>query len=246
MTGGSCFRGVDRILVLTGAGISADSGLPTYRGVGGLYTSGPGPEGYEIEEILSGPMWRRRPELVWRHIRELALACQGAEPNAAHGVIAAMEGAFQVLTVTQNVDGLHMRAGSASLVELHGNLLRLRCEACSHGQEIPGYAELPEPPPCPDCSRTLRPDVVLFEELLDPGELDRVAEFVDTGVDLALVVGTTARFPYLLEPIWRVAATGGRIVEINPEPVLPSTIVTMTVADRAAPTLEALWREYRT
>jgi NAD-dependent deacetylase len=74
-------------------------------------------------------MWRRRPELVWRYIRELALACEGAEPNAAHRVIAELERRLNVLTVTQNVDGLHARAGSDALVELHGNALRLRCEA---------------------------------------------------------------------------------------------------------------------
>ena len=84
-------RDVERILVLTGAGVSADSGLPTYRGVGGLYRRGPTQDGYEIEEILSGTMWRRRPGLVWRYIRELALASEGAEPNAAHRVIAELE-----------------------------------------------------------------------------------------------------------------------------------------------------------
>jgi NAD-dependent deacetylase len=234
---------VERVLVLTGAGISADSGLPTYRGVGGLYTQGPTPEGYEIEEILSGSMWRRRPGLVWRYIRELALASEGAEPNAAHRVIAELEDAFAVLTVTQNVDGLHARAGSEALVELHGNVLRLRCEACFHTGPISGYGALPDRPPCPRCSRPLRPDVVLFEELLDPGDLDRMGAFVEAGVDLALVVGTTAQFPYLLEPIWRIAAQGGRVVEINPEPVLPSDIVTAAVADGAARALPILLEE---
>ena len=89
----------------------------------------------------------------------------------------------------------------------------------------------------------LRPDVVLFEELLDPGDLDRMGAFVEAGVDLALVVGTTAQFPYLLEPIWRIAARGGRVVEINPEPVLPSDIVTAAVADGAARALPILLEE---
>jgi NAD-dependent deacetylase len=240
---GALLQEAERILVLTGAGISAESGLPTYRGVGGLYTQGPSPEGYEIEEILSGSMWRRSPALVWRYIRELALASEGAEPNAAHRVIAELEDTFTVLTVTQNVDGLHARAGSEALVELHGNVLRLRCEACPHHGQISSYRALPHPPPCPLCSRPLRPDVVLFEELLDPGDLDRMGAFVDGGVDLALVVGTTAQFPYLLEPIWRIAAKGGRIVEINPDPVLPKGIVTTTVARGAARALPALLRE---
>lgn len=236
-------RDAKRILVLTGAGISADSGLPTYRGVGGLYTHGPSPEGYEIEEILSGSMWRQRPALVWRYIRDLALACEAAEPNAAHRVLAELEDAYTVLTVTQNVDGLHARAGSRALVELHGNVRHLRCEACPHHGEVSSYLGLFGPPPCPLCSRPLRPDVVLFEELLDPVDLDRMGAFVDEGVDVALVVGTTAQFPYLLEPIWRIAAHGGHIVEVNPDPVLPRGIVTTTISREAALALPALLTE---
>src|SRR3954464_4114235 len=101
------------LFFITGAGLSADSGLPTYRGVGGLYGDDrPTRHGYAIEEVLSGPMMRRRPEVTWEYLIELERACRGASPNRAHEVIAAMEGHFAaVWTLTQNVDGLHRRAG---------------------------------------------------------------------------------------------------------------------------------------
>src|SRR3954468_23760065 len=99
------------LLFVTGAGMSADSGLPTYRGVGGLYNRGETEEGFAIEEMLSGPMFRQKPEWTWKYLREVERACRGAAPNRGHAVLAEMERNFpRVWTLTQNVDGFHHRA----------------------------------------------------------------------------------------------------------------------------------------
>ncbi|HWY23991.1 MAG TPA: Sir2 family NAD-dependent protein deacetylase, partial [Nevskia sp.] len=121
------------VLVITGAGMSADSGLPTYRGVGGLYDSGPTDDGVAIEEALSGEMMRTRPELCWKYLGEIERACRGCQPNAGHRVLAELAPAYQLFTVlTQNVDGFHRMAGSRDLIEIHGNLHRLHCGFCSY------------------------------------------------------------------------------------------------------------------
>ena len=112
-------RGSQSILFITGAGMSADSGLPTYRGIGGLYTSGTTEEGIAIEEALSGPMLDERPALTWKYIRQIEEACRGAQFNRGHEIIALMESHFErVVILTQNVDGFHHAAGSSRLCTL--------------------------------------------------------------------------------------------------------------------------------
>ena len=142
--------GSSSVLFVTGAGLSADSGLPTYRGIGGLYERTGTDDGVPIERALSGPMFRRRPELCWKYIHQIEASCRGAEPNLAHRVIAALEGRLpRVVTLTQNVDGLHARAGSRDLIEIHGNLRELRCTACPWTDRVEDYADLPPLPRCP-------------------------------------------------------------------------------------------------
>ena len=157
-----------RMLFITGAGLSADSGLPTYRGVGGLYGNDrPTRHGYAIEEVLSGPMMHQRPEVTWEYLIELERACRGATPNRAHAVIAAMEDHFAaVWTLTQNVDGLHRRAGSRQVIDVHGDLRVLACTRCDHREEVEDYSKLDVPPACARCGAVVRPDVVLFGEEL--------------------------------------------------------------------------------
>jgi NAD-dependent deacetylase len=121
------------VLFVTGAGVSADSGLPTYRGVGGLYDGEITEDGVRIEDALSGPMFARRPALTWKYLWQIAASCAGAVPNAAHDIIAAIElEKDNVWVITQNVDGLHRFAGSNNLVEVHGNMYDLFCTACGH------------------------------------------------------------------------------------------------------------------
>src|SRR5918911_4177898 len=111
------------LLFITGAGMSADSGLPTYRGVGGLYDAGETEEGFPIEAVLSGEMFRHRPGWTWKYLRQIERACRGATCNRGHVVIAEMERHFpRVWTLTQNVDGFHRAAGATNVIAIHGNL----------------------------------------------------------------------------------------------------------------------------
>jgi NAD-dependent deacetylase len=158
------------VLFITGAGISADSGMPTYRGIGGLYEIGLTEEGLPIEEILSGPMLQANPELTWKYLAQIANAARGATFNRAHEVIAEIERQIpRVWTLTQNVDGFHLAAGSKKVIEIHGNMHSLSCMKCPQRQTVGRDERLEIPPRCSLCGGILRPDVVLFGELLpDP------------------------------------------------------------------------------
>jgi len=239
----AALEAAERVLFITGAGISADSGLPTYRGVGGLYERGDSPEGLAIEEILSGPMFARDPALTWRYILQIEGACRGAEPNAAHRVIAALEDRTQVCVMTQNVDGLHRAAGSANLVELHGHIHDLVCTACDWAETVVSLEGLALPPSCPRCGALVRPAVVLFEELLPEAALSHAERELGLGFDMVFSVGTTSAFPYICQPVLEAARRGAATVEINPEPTPLAPLVRWQVPARAAealPRLEAL------
>jgi NAD-dependent deacetylase len=212
--------GAKRMLFITGAGISADSGLPTYRGIGGLYNGNATDEGCPIEEALSGEMMAQRPKITWKYLAQIEANCRGARPNAAHAAIAWLEGlkegAGGVTVLTQNIDGLHRAAGSRDLIEIHGTLHRLSCTACGLRQKVRDYAGLAMPPACPDCGALLRPDVVLFGEALPPGVVQRLIAVVERGVDLVFSIGTTSVFPYIAEPVVDALRRGVPTVEINP------------------------------
>lgn len=198
-----------RVLFITGAGISVDSGLPTYRGIGGLYHDRLTAEGLTIEEALSGEMMARRPDISWKYIAEIERNCRGARPNGAHRLIAALEREkAMVCVLTQNVDGLHADAGSRQLIEIHGNVRRLRCNDCMQGRQVPDYAGLQIPPECPRCCGTLRPDIVLFGEPLPAGAVERLEHVLETGLDLVVSIGTTSVFPYIAGPVLWAARHG--------------------------------------
>ncbi len=204
-------------LFITGAGVSADSGLPTYRGVGGLYDGGETDAGMPIEVALSGPVFRRRPEVTWRYIHQIEAACRGARPNAAHRVIAALEGRLERCWVlTQNVDGLHETAGSRHVVAIHGDLHRLRCTACPWRATVVDYADLEPVPGCPQCAGLVRPDVVLFEESLPAAAVATYERELQRPFDIVFAIGTTAVFPYIAGPVWLARRRGAVTVEINP------------------------------
>ena len=163
-----------RVLVLTGAGISAESGLGTFRGPGGLW------EGHRVEQVASPEGFAADPELVWRFYSMRRRDAAAAEPNAAHRALAALEDRLgdRFLLATQNVDGLHARAGSRRLVEVHGTLWRTRCSACMR----PAFVDstFPVEPPLPRCAcgALLRPDIVWFGELLDAADTHRIDRFM--------------------------------------------------------------------
>ena len=229
------------VLFVTGAGISADSGLPTYRGVGGLYNDGGVHEGMAIEEALSGPVFRRRPEITWKYLTQVEEACRGAKPNRAHEVIAALEERLgRVVTLTQNVDGLHRLAGSRELIEIHGNVHDLVCTMCGWRDRVKDYSQLAAVPECPACMSIIRPQVVLFGEMLPSHAIERLEVELAKGFDLVFSVGTTSVFPYIAAPIHIVNRTGGTTVEINPGTSEVSRDVTMRVKTGAAAALGAI------
>jgi NAD-dependent deacetylase len=231
-----------RPLFITGAGISADSGLPTYRGIGGLYNDRLTEEGFPIEDALSGHMLAHRPEITWRYIGQIESNCRGAGPNAAHRLIAAIEAEKPGLCVlTQNIDSLHRKAGSKNLIEIHGTVHRLLCTACGGKREVEDYASLVLPPTCTECGRPLRPDVVLFGEMLPRLALEQLARVMEEGPDLVVSIGTTSVFPYIAHPMWWARQNGVAAIEINPGDTEVSIIASHRLKMGAARTLAALW-----
>ncbi|MBE7375116.1 NAD-dependent deacylase [Pseudomonas lopnurensis] len=235
----------ERILVITGAGLSADSGLPTYRGLGGLY-NGHTEEGLPIEAALSGPMLRRDPALCWKYLAEIGRACLGARPNAGHFALAELQRRKPGCWVlTQNVDGYHRAAGSPvqRLIEIHGELSPLFCMDCRQRSfELAEHLQRPLPPRCDRCGGVLRPPVVLFEELLPEAELGRLQTQLALGFDAVLAVGTSASFAYIVEPVLRARRGGGFTAEINPQAGELSAFVDVHLEGGAADVLPQLIR----
>lgn len=239
----AALRHAQRILVITGAGLSADSGLPTYRGVGGLY-NGTTADGLPIEMALSGPMLRRDPALCWKYIAELGRACMGAQPNAAHYAIAQLQRIKpECWVLTQNVDGYHRAAGSPDerLIEIHGNLSPLFCQVCGEvDPELSEHLQRPLPPLCKQCQGVLRPPVVLFQEMLPLPALETLHEEMAKGFDAVLTIGTTASFQYIHEPVLRARVAGGFTAEINPQRTDHSAAMDVFLGCRALEVLEEL------
>lgn len=233
-------RGARRIAFFTGAGISAESGLPTYRGVGGLYNDMTIDEGLPIEEILSGDTFAHDPALTWKYLFEIERACRGARPNLAHALIADLERTHEVCVITQNVDGFHVEAGSSDVIELHGRLRELRCTQCGAPSTCRDFDGLHLPPRCTTCAGILRPEVVLFGEMLPLRAVARYEAALRRGFDVVFAIGTTAGFPYIHDPIARCARELVPTIEINPDRTPLSSVVTHRFDCGAAAALQAI------
>src|SRR5947209_8123137 len=203
-------RKAKRVAVLTGAGISAESGLATFRGAGGLW------EGQRVEDGATPMAFARDPSLVWRFYNMRRAALGTVQPNPGHHALVRLEerlGEGRFTLITQNVDGLHRAAGSRRVLELHGNLARVRCTGCAAVTDRGGEA-LDDLPHCPACGALLRPDIVWFNEML-PERVWQEAEAAARGCDCFLVVGTSA-IVYPAAGLIRTARGGGaRVVEVN-------------------------------
>jgi NAD-dependent deacetylase len=236
-------RQAERILLITGAGLSADSGLPTYRGLGGLY-NGHTAEGLPIEAALSGSMLQRDPALCWKYLAELGKACLGAQANAGHYAIAELQRRKpQCWLLTQNIDGYHRAAGSPMerVIEIHGELAPLYCQSCGAvDHELAEHLSRPLPPKCRQCAGVLRPPVVLFEEMLPEQAIDTLYAEVRKGFEVVISVGTSASFPYIVEPLMRTRQAGGFTVEINPQRTDLSARVDVHLQGRALDVLPEL------
>jgi NAD-dependent deacetylase len=237
----SRLKTAERILFITGAGVSAESGIPTFRGATGVFANGLTEEGIPFEEALSGSTFVCNPKLSWKYFLRLELAVRGKRPNVAHRAIAGFHNRNRTVWVaTQNIDGLHHEAGSTNVIELHGNLRRIVCTRCTYRQHHETFEELQELPRCPDCRSVLRPDAVLYEEMLPAEALDRLEHELRSGFDLVFTVGTSSIFDYVTNPILTAVRQGIPTVEINPEETPVSALVYYRLAAPAGMVLSAI------
>jgi NAD-dependent deacetylase len=221
------------VTALTGAGISSESGIPTFRGPEGLWNT------YRAEDLATPEAFSRDPELVWRWYDWRRDIVRRAQPNAAHLALAALERRQRITVVTQNVDGLHSRAGSRELIELHGNIWKVRCTSCA---VIATNSEVPLatiPPRCSRCGALVRPHIVWFGEAVDPYDFQRSIE-MSRSADVFLVIGTSG----VVQPaasLAQVAKTAGAtVVEINPDSTPTTSIADLVFSERATTVFEAL------
>jgi NAD-dependent deacetylase len=205
-------RAAQRVAVMTGAGASAESGLSTFRGAGGLW------EGHRVEDVATPAAFGRDPELVWRFYNMRRANLAAARPNAGHLALVKLEerlGPERFALITQNVDNLHRAAGSRRVLELHGNLTRVRCTGC-HRVDERGTEPLGDMPKCA-CGALLRPDVVWFHEMLPDGVWEEAARAVTTS-NCFLVVGTSAIVYPAAGLIDAARRVGAKVIEVNLEP----------------------------
>ncbi len=225
-------RAARSVFVLTGSGISAESGLPTFRGVGGLWHS------HRVEELASPEGFARDPRLVWTWYNERKAAHQRAEPNAGHYALAHLQAIVpEFVLATQNVDSLHLRAGTSGLLELHGSLREARCTGCGERRPLDATG-LPLEEIDHACGGRMRPDIVWFGESL-PQATWRNAEAAAARADVILVVGTSA----VVYPAAALAThynDSAYVVEINPEETAISGRVDGVLRGTAARMLPAI------
>src|SRR5262249_37693326 len=251
-----------RVLVITGAGVSAESGIPTFRGKDGYWRNlGP-------IKLATAEAFARDPELVWQWYRERRQRIRNAQPNAAHEAIAKLaQRADEFLLVTQNVDDLHARSGleKAQMVQIHGDIFVTRCSGCDwtvelcdasasgdgneqglagtrpsmkHAQQEKENVDLPR---CPRCDALMRPGVVWFGEPLPLRETERVENYLQSdSCGVVIVAGTTATFGYIIDWALRASRRGGGLIEVNPEETPLSRFATRLVREPAAIALPRL------
>ena len=223
------FRTAKRVLVLTGAGVSAESGVPTFRGGGNTAVW----KGMPFDVISSASMVQRDLPAVWEWFDYRRNLLKLVQPNPGHLAIASWQKRFPHLTVvTQNIDGLHQAAGSTNVIELHGSIWRSRCIQCHSHREIPRDDR--REALCYECGSHLRPDVVLFGEMLPPGAFELAVERA-AACELCLVIGTSA-LVYPAASLPEIAKTSGAFVcEVNPERTplsdLCNEVITGTAGD---------------
>ncbi|AGA30961.1 SIR2 family NAD-dependent protein deacylase [Singulisphaera acidiphila] len=221
------------VAVLTGAGISAESGIPTFRGLGGLWN------GRDPMSLATPQAFAANPALVWEFYNWRRELVTRAEPNPGHRALTELAGKLTCFTlVTQNVDRLHQRAGSRDVLELHGNLFEVRCTGCGQTFDRDGET-LPPLPHCEVCGQLLRPGVVWFGETLPPA-IWEAAEAAVRQARLLLVVGTSAVVYPAAGLVATAQSAGGAVIEINLEPTPISDEVDLALHGKAAAILPLL------
>lgn len=240
----SALKNARHVVAFTGAGISAESGIPTFRdALTGLW------ERFDAEELATPEAFARNPDLVWGWYEWRRMRVMRAQPNAAHYAIAALEAAVPQFTlITQNVDDLHERAGSRRIVKLHGSLFAPRCSSC--GQSAPRPLTIPDepdggrrlaPPPCTHCGGRMRPGVVWFGEMLPEEALSQAFEAAAC-CDVLFSIGTSA----LVQPAASIPVhakkAGALVVQVNPHPTPLDATCDVNLRGAAAAILPQLVR----
>lgn len=217
-----------KVAVLTGAGVSAESGIPTFRSNGGYWQK------YRFEDLATPEAFGRDPKFVWTWYEERRRAIARAQPNAGHHALAEMEKRAAAFTlITQNVDGLHDLAGSKNIIKLHGDIWSVRCLKC--GKERVDRSELHDLPPYCACGGMLRPGVVWFGEMLPEGAMERATAAVKAA-DVLIVAGTSAQ----VYPAAGLIPMARMVIEINPEATAFSADAAYSLRGRSAEILPLL------
>ncbi len=234
-------RWLPRVVALTGAGISAPSGVPTFRGKDGLWRN------YNPQDLATPQAFARDPKLVWEWYDWRRQRIAPCEPNAAHYTLVEMEKMLppgHLAVITQNVDGLHQKAGTQNLLCLHGNIWMVRCVECGYRAED-RRVPLPEiPPKCPRCGGLLRPDVVWFGETLPYTVLNQAFNVVHAA-DYMLVIGTSAVVQPAISLALIAQQNGARLIEFNLEPTPITEEADESIFGSVDETLPAWWERMK-
>lgn len=216
---------VKKIIFVTGAGISQESGIPTFRGKDGLWRN------YDAMKLATIDAFYENPKLVWEWYNERRKNIFAARPNQGHKAIAELEKYAKVMVLTQNIDGLHQKAGSTEVLELHGSIIKIKCSVCDFRDEI--LTEFSEIPPLCNCGNMLRPDVVWFGEPL-PQNVWQKAIVSASECDLMVIVGTSLVVsPANTLPIY-AKQNNALLIEINPERTEMSSDMDLTIRSTSA------------
>ena len=218
-------KNANKIVFVTGAGISQESGIPTFRGKDGLWRK------YDAMQLATIDAFHTNPQLVWEWYNERRTNIFAAKPNNGHEAIAELENYVDVVVLTQNIDGLHQRAGSSKVFELHGSIIRIKCTVCDYQDDV--ITNFEQTPPRCTCGNMLRPDVVWFGEPL-PQNVWRQAMIHASQCDVMVIAGTSLVVsPANTLPIY-AKQNNAFLVEINPEKTIMTSDMDYSVRDSSA------------
>ena len=221
-------KDIEKIVFVTGAGISQESGIPTFRGKDGLWRN------YDAMKLATIDAFYDNPKLIWEWYNERRKNIFAAQPNLGHKAIAELEKYTEVVVLTQNIDGLHQKAGSSEVLELHGSIIKIKCSVCDFKDEI--ITEFSEVPPLCKCGNILRPDVVWFGESL-PQDIWQKAMVFASQCDLMIIAGTSLVVsPANTLPIY-AKQNNAILIEINPENTEMSSEMDLIIRNTSAVTL---------
>ena len=218
-----------KIVFVTGAGISQESGIPTFRGNDGLWRK------YDPMQLATIDAFYDNPKLVWEWYEDRRKNILNSKPNPGHLAISELEKYKEIVVLTQNIDGLHQRAGSSQVLELHGSIIRIKCTVCEFQENIPSSFES-LPPKCPRCGNILRPDVVWFGESLPPKVWNQAMIEANT-CDVMIIAGTSLVVsPANTLPVY-AKQNNATLIEVNPEQTQMSSEMDMSLRTTSAKAL---------